>query len=131
MTTTKAFMVFRNYWKFYTAYVVWGKVMFSEASVILSTIGGRVDAWYTSWTHTRPDKLPLDTVPHGHTLSWTHPPLVHTLWIHTHPSTPHPPPPDTPPRHSPRTHTPWIHTHTSPYGQLAVGTHPTGMHSCF
>ena len=125
----------------------WAKVMFLQASVILSTGGVCLSA---CWDTTPPDR----TKP-----SWARPlPRADT------PSTRHPPPgPDqtlrdqtTPPEQTPPwdwTRPPWARPHplpdqippeqtlppdqtppgrqTSGYGQWAAGTHPTGMHSCW
>ena len=73
-----------------TTYGVWGKVMFSQACVILFTGGGYLQEH-------RPDASPLDALPSGCTLpfQWMNPPRQKT---------------DV---------------------QQAVGTHPTGIHTCF
>ena len=84
-----------------------GKVIFSQASVILFTGRGGVAA-------TPPDTHPSDI----HPIRQTHP-----LGRHT------------PRAHPPRQTHPWAHTpldrHTTPgMATAADGTHPTGMHSC-
>ena len=85
-----------------------GKVIFSQASVILFTGG-----WCGS--HPPPDRhTPRIYTPSGRHTPWADTPLGHT-----------------PPR---QTH-PWAHTpldrHATPgMATAADGTHPTGMHSC-
>ena len=91
----------------------WAKVMFLQASVILSTGGVCLSAWWDA----RPP--PPGT---------RHPP-----------GSRHPPGPDPPdqtpprpgtPRSRPPTRAPPPGKQTPAYSQCAAGTHPTGMHSC-
>ena len=95
----------------------WAKVMFLQASVILST-GGAVCGRETP---RRADPPGPDTPPRTR-----------------HPPGPDPPGPDTPPleadtpgtRHPPWEADPLPRKQTPAYGQRAAGTHPTEMHSC-
>ena len=128
----------------------WGKVMFLQASVILST-GGEYLTRYTPQTrYTPPVQVhPPDQVPPrpGTTpqtrytplgpgtppLGQVHPPTRYTPRPGTLPDQVHPPGPGTPPqtRYPPRPGTPPPGAeHARRYGQRAGGTHPTGMHSC-
>ena len=86
----------------------WGKVIFSQASVILSTGGEYLDRY-----------TPRDQL---------HPPRTR----YTHPLGPGTPPQDQLHIPPPRPATPPLAAvHAGRYGQQAGGTHPTGMHSCF
>ena len=94
---------------FYRPQRSWAKVMFLQASVILSTGEGGV---YLSgcWDTTSPEQTPpWEQTPH--------------LGADT------PPGADTPGTDTPGTDTP-PHKETPAYGQRTAGTHPTGMHSC-
>ena len=119
---------------YYRPQLSWGKVIFSQASVILFTGG-------STWAGTPPGpgtppltRYPLDQV---HPLGPGTPPGTRYT---PSPGT-HPPGPGTPPW---TRYTPWDQVHpqgpgTPPnnqvhpprrYGQQAGGTHPTGMYSC-
>ena len=110
----------------------WGKVIFSQASVILLTEGGVSD---------QADTPPQDQV--HHPWAETPPPLGrHTPQVrHSPRSDTHPPRSDTSQvRHPPRTKYTPLRLSTTPrtkytppprYGQRAGGTHPTGMQTCF
>ena len=124
----------------------WGKVMFSQASVILLT--GGVSASVHAGIHSPP---PQSRHPPGADTPWEQtPPGADTLQ-NRHPPEQTPPGADTPLEQTPPlgadTHTPWEQTHTQP-GSRPIppgsrhsppgadtppcrGTHPTGMQSCF
>ena len=99
----------------------WAKVMFLQASVILSTRGGSVSVH--AGMPPPQEQTPPEQTPPG-----TRPPRSRS------PLGPHPPGPDPP--HPPGTRNPPTREHnpsgkqTPAYGQWAAGTHPTGMHSC-
>ena len=104
-----------------------GKVMFSQASVCLST-GGRGGVQPLGQNH----------LPARHTPPWTDTP-GHTPPRQTHtPLARHPPPGDTPGQNPTQADTPvGRHPHPTlplpPPRQTATaldGTHPTGIHSC-
>ena len=126
---------------FYRPQRSWGKVMFLQASVILSTGVGLPQCMLGYHTPPRSRHRPGADTPLGaHTLQSRHPPRSrHSPWEETPPwSTPPPkqtpPPEQTPP--PPGADTTWEQTppgaeHAGRYGQHAGGTHPTGMQSCF
>ena len=102
----------------------WGKVIFSQASVILSTGGGGVP-WQahppgpgtpprTRYTSPGPGTPPRTRYTPGTRYTpqdWVHPPGT---------------------RYTPRDQVhPLGAVHAGRYGPPAGGTHPTGMHSCF
>ena len=90
----------------------WAKVMFLQASVILSTGGVSVAG--------RP---PRRQTPQDQTLTpGTRPPGTRHTPLEAEP------PPGT--RHPPREADPLPRKQTPAYGQRAAGTHPTEMHSC-
>ena len=95
------------------------KVMFLQASVILST-GGCLPqcmlGYHTPWEQTPPGQTPPGS---------RHPPRADTPQADT-PRADTPPQADTPgSRHPPPK------KQVPAYGQWAASTHPTGMHSCF
>ena len=90
----------------------WAKVMFLQASVILSTGGVCLSACWDTTTPPRADTPPGPFPPIADT-PVQQPPLEQT------PPKTNPPGPDTPPGKQ-----------TPGYSQRAAGTHPTGMHSC-
>ena len=102
----------------------WGKVMFLQASVILSTEGG----------------VPDQVLPHPGPARYTPPPGPARYNPQTRytPQGQVPPRPGTPPPPDRYTHPPTRYTppppgaeHAGRCGQCAGGTHPTGMQSCF
>ena len=108
----------------------WGKVMFSQASVILlmGGVSASVHAWiHPPWEQTPPPPPGADTPP------WSrhHPPPPGNR--HTPPRSDTPQEQTPPPRaDTPREQTPPPPAeHAVRYGQRAGGTHPTGMQSCF
>ena len=92
----------------------WDKVMFLQASVILSTGGVCLSVCWD--TTTPPEQTPPWTTPPQS----RHPPFEQTPPWSRHPQRPTPPDQTPPP---PGKQTPG-------YGQRAAGTHPTWMHSC-
>ena len=101
----------------------WGKVIFSQASVILSTGGGGVPGQ----VHPPGPGTPPGT-------RYTPRTRYTPLGPGTPPRTRYPPGPGTPlgPGTPPRTRytTPGA-VHAGRYGQQVGGMHPTGMHSCY
>ena len=92
----------------------WAKVMFLQASVILSTRGMSASV-YAGIPSPPQEQTPAPKS--------RHPPRADT------PQRRHPPPPEQTSPPPERRHPPW--KQTPAYGQRAAGTHPTGMHSCF
>ena len=108
-----------NYPNLYRPQRSWAKVMFLQASVILSTGGGVClsACWDTHPQEQTPpgSRHPLEQTPPGADTPESRHPLEQT-----------PPRADT----FPWEQTPPPGKQTPAYGQRAVGTHPTGMHSC-
>ena len=90
----------------------WGKVMFLQVSVILSTGGEYLTRYPPDQVHPPRPGTPPGPV---HPLDQVHPPGPGTP-----PGQVQPPPPGTPPGTD----------HAGRYGQRVGGTHPTGMQSC-
>ena len=130
----------------------WAKVMFLQASVILSTGEGCASVHAgipppsrhpppgadTPREQTPPwsrhplgaDTLPGADTPPEQTPPWSrHPPRSRHPWEQTPPLEPPPPPREQKPH--PEQTPPTPRKQTQAYGQRAAGTHPTGMHSCF
>ena len=115
-------------------YGVWGKVMFSQVSVILFT-GGRVHTGCTldALPRMHPQMQPPWDAPH--TSRCAHLgciPQMHPLdapppWMH--PLDAPPAPVDAPLLDAPPTSV-WTSTYPRRQGEQAVGTHSTGMHTC-
>ena len=101
----------------------WGKVMFSQACVILFTGGVCLSACWDTTPRTR-HPLPQEQTPQGTPPPGVDPPEW-TPWEQTSPPGADPPPPEQIPLPPPDTE------HAGRYGQRAGGTHPTGMQSCF
>ena len=109
---------------FYQPQLSWVKLMFLQASVILSMGGGVFASVHagippprtrhpppgpdTPWADTPPDQTPMGPDPR-----WTT-----TPWDQTPPRSRHSPPLG-------------LFFFALAYGQRAAGTHPTGMHSCW
>ena len=106
---------------FYCPQRSWGKVMFLQASMILSTDG--VVCLSACWNTTPPQEQ-------------THPPGADPPGADTPGSRPstrsrHPPRADTPPEQTPPLeHTPPTTEHAGRYSQRVGSTHPNGMQSC-
>ena len=123
----------------------WGKVMFSQASVILLTGGS---ASVHAGIHTHPPwadppgaDTPPEQTPPGSRHPWSrHPPGADTPRADTPGADPPgaatppeqtPPGADSPPEQTPpQEQTPPTTQHAGRYGQRAGGSHPTGMQSC-
>ena len=93
----------------------WGKVIFSQVSVMLFTGG-------SASVH---DGIPPTHPPWTRQAIWTRRPLDQVPYLT--PGTPRPGPPDQAPCPPPPTR----EEHTGRYGQQVGGMHPTGMQSCF
>ena len=102
---------------FYRPQRSWGKVMFSQACVILFTGGCLPQCMLGYHTPPRSRHPPGADTPQSRHTAWSrHPPQEQT------PPGEHTPPEQTPP--------PPGAEHAGRYGQHAGGTHPTGMQSC-
>ena len=112
----------------------WGKVMFSQASVILFTWEGVYPSMHWADTHrayTPLGRHPRQTPPGRHQPGQT-PPDRHPLGRHPWVDTPRP---DTslgrhPPGRHPPEQTPTWPEPPPPTATAVDGTHPTGIHSC-
>ena len=116
----------------------WAKIMFLQASVILSTKGVCLSAcWDTPPQEQTPlqEQTPQEqTPPRAETTHSRHSPLEQTPPLGADPPWEQTPSgADTPPCRSrhPLGAGPPPGKQTPAYGQRAAGTHPTGMHSCF